>query len=964
MRVLPAMSWLNSWKGDGRFMRLYSRQLWVVVGILLWQGLAFVMLLLPLTTYIRHGDDMYSATLNSTESSLSMSSYDETIHSRNRATRHMRAAGNRRIRRTLENNIDDIGTDLIPMKNASISGTSVNQHQTTTFEFSSSCPNIIRDVSVSLLTQSSIGRLRTLDLTCQRWKSPIIAVIVVSDPLDTSDSSLLQEYLTKWNNTCQQMQAIVYHLDNETEGTSATYPINTLRNIALEAASTSHILMIDVDFIPSNRLDQMIKLSIYKQQRFSRFGDMSREAMVIPAFDRRVKEQCATHSECAQLLQNSSAFIPATFQELHRCYFKDKNCIVFDGEYNVFGHSSTRTNMWFQKKWYTVLNDNQTEIKYASATEGNKGMFRTIPCFDSIAYEPYVVLQWCPVSPSLAKTKSLSSRKKVGSKSTVSPVAPYYDERFLGYGHNKIQYLAHIRWMGYRFAVLPKGGFLVHSPHTMSSPKATWLNGTTNALRTGNTNLFDSFLSELDTMYGTTLSKKESGARTFPRECVKPDVSATQSSRALTPVHMNSTSNVRIRRTIQNNIHSKSSNISGQATAFVPSSSCPRNMEMRNISVSLLTQSSISRLRTLDVTCQRWKSPIIVVVVVSDPIDAGNAKLLQDYLAKWADTCRQIQVIIYHLDNATEGKPEAYPINALRNIALEAVSTSHILMIDVDFIPSQGLDHMIKSSIKEQQKRSASKMNSKSTYGPDPQAIVIPAFDRRVKSLCATHEACADLLRNNSKFIPSNFDELHHCYYKAKDCIVFDGDINDIGHSSTRTDLWLQKKWYVSNERNSANSTNINDQLDVHATKPEAQKKMMRTLSCFDSIAYEPYVVLRWCPVSSSATAFRTVTPVAPYYDERFLGYGHNKIQFLAHIRWMGYQFAVIPNSGFLVHSPHVMSSQKATWLNGTTNALRTGNTELFETFLDELESIYDTTATTGKNKTGDRKYPRECVKQ
>ena len=137
---------------------------------------------------------------------------------------------------------------------------------------------------------------------------------------------------------------------------------------------------------------------------------------------------------------------------------------------------------------------------------------------------------------------------------------------------------------------------------------------------------------------------------------------------------------------------------------------------------------------------------------------------------------------------------------------------------------------------------------------------------------------------------------------------------------------------------------------------------------------YEPYVILRWCPSSASlreTTAKEShgdsmnlvpIAPVAPYYDERFLGYGHNKIQFMAHIRWMGYQFVVIPKGGFLVHSPHVMSSQKSIWLDGE-NELRRNNTDLFDAFINELDSIYGQATLEINEETGDRVYPRECLK-
>jgi Glycosyl-transferase for dystroglycan len=52
---------------------------------------------------------------------------------------------------------------------------------------------------------------------------------------------------------------------------------------------------------------------------------------------------------------------------------------------------------------------------------------------------------------------------------------------------------------------------------------------------------------------------------------------------------------------------------------------------------------------------------------------------------------------------------------------------------------------------------------------------------------------------------------------------------------------------------------------------------------------------------------------LAPYYDERFYGYGKNKIQFISHLRFLEYQFSILPNC-LIVHSPHPESDAKQVW--------------------------------------------------
>lgn len=45
-----------------------------------------------------------------------------------------------------------------------------------------------------------------------------------------------------------------------------------------------------------------------------------------------------------------------------------------------------------------------------------------------------------------------------------------------------------------------------------------------------------------------------------------------------------------------------------------------------------------------------------------------------------------------------------------------------------------------------------------------------------------------------------------------------------------------------------------------------------------------------------------------PLYDERFVGYGWNKVQWIEHLRYIGYRFYVF-NNGFIIHCPHPESA-------------------------------------------------------
>jgi hypothetical protein len=50
-----------------------------------------------------------------------------------------------------------------------------------------------------------------------------------------------------------------------------------------------------------------------------------------------------------------------------------------------------------------------------------------------------------------------------------------------------------------------------------------------------------------------------------------------------------------------------------------------------------------------------------------------------------------------------------------------------------------------------------------------------------------------------------------------------------------------------------------------------------------------------------------------PLFDERFVGYGKNKIQWIQHLRLSGFEFYVVPRA-FVMHCPHEVSAARNDW--------------------------------------------------
>lgn len=177
--------------------------------------------------------------------------------------------------------------------------------------------------------------------------------------------------------------------------------------------------------------------------------------------------------------------------------------------------------------------------------------------------------------------------------------------------------------------------------------------------------------------------------------------------------------------------------------------------------VTLVTQTSAERLWLLRETCQRWKSPIIVVLyvpfIIEEVTEKDFLKIQQkdgSYAQLGTEICTNVEIIIFKSKRRTQDNFETnYPINKLRNIGIAAVKTSHFLLIDVDFWPSNSLDSMLStySSIDMYHDLMYSNLN----------AFVVPAFKLLpIRPGCPTVSVCK---QSYQKEAPKDFSSLQNC---------------------------------------------------------------------------------------------------------------------------------------------------------------------------------------------------------
>lgn len=269
---------------------------------------------------------------------------------------------------------------------------------------------------ITIVTQCSVDRLYMLEEQCKSWMGiTSVAVywpLICFQPNNTENLEGAKQTVLEFH---QKMEAagncrldIVVISEVIKEHDLWAYPYNALRNQALARATTDVVLALDADFVVSAGLHE--KLSA-QDASAALLEDVSiqRNVVVLPAFETESSLGLEKGGEIANLAQQ------ATKLELARL-FEARQVIQF-AEFYPVGHRSTNYKKFFES-------DVPYPIKFKSG------------------YEPYVLV----------------SRKHM----------PWYDERFRGYGWDKVMQIFQLDAMNFRFMAHPSA-FVVHRPHPPSS---------------------------------------------------------------------------------------------------------------------------------------------------------------------------------------------------------------------------------------------------------------------------------------------------------------------------------------------------------------------------------------------------------------------------------------------------------------------------------------------------------------
>ena len=248
------------------------------------------------------------------------------------------------------------------------------------------------DHETTLVTQFSMNRLRTLRLLIEQWDGPLSISMYGSD----YESSQFSEFLSLFGLLSKRNNINIHMIYKEGE----FYPVNYLRNIAINTVKTAYVFLNDGDFIPMKGLFTYLK----RAGRVLIDKEHPETALVVPAF------------QTSQFRLN----YPKSKRELVQM-IKKKSVSTFCPECAHKSHQATNYDVYFHEtKPYLLVWVNR--------------------------YEPYIVVRSDVVR---------------------------YDERFMGYGYNKLAHITLLKAQGYRFIGLPDV-FIIHTPHPPTVDREIW----------------------------------------------------------------------------------------------------------------------------------------------------------------------------------------------------------------------------------------------------------------------------------------------------------------------------------------------------------------------------------------------------------------------------------------------------------------------------------------------------------
>jgi hypothetical protein len=276
---------------------------------------------------------------------------------------------------------------------------------------------------VTLITQLSCrphARLEVMRRLVHRWAGPVSVAVYVMNDAEAADVAamydadpLLQQHASL--HLVYMRAALRENVLFKKYGIQPVYPINTLRNLALDNAHTPWALHVDVDFAVAPVQHADVRRRI-KQELDPRSGSKAvRDAgvlnvFVLPAFEMN-PEESSRHGVNGGDASSADGVTMLSKRDVRRLFDSgDSSMRQFAGELCPGCHGGTDYRRWFSS-------DASYQVPYTER------------------WEPYVI---------------------------ASTLQPRYDEDLTGRHLNKNMHIWDLACLGYRFTVLPDA-YVLHT---------------------------------------------------------------------------------------------------------------------------------------------------------------------------------------------------------------------------------------------------------------------------------------------------------------------------------------------------------------------------------------------------------------------------------------------------------------------------------------------------------------------
>ncbi|CAM9624252.1 unnamed protein product [Ectocarpus sp. 12 AP-2014] len=666
------------------------------------------------------------------------------------------------------------------------------------------------------------------------------------------------------------------------------YPINQLRNRALAQAGTDLVLICDVDFRPCRRLARLLRASGEIESIFKRVS-CRLNCVVLPAFEvsaaRDDDDDGVSNEEVAQTaateMPEKSWWLKtlACKQELLKQWEKGR-VVPFASRVWARGHRATNFDRWKAATdlsgWY--------EVAYE---EG---------------FEPFVIMNRLLV--------------------------PAFDERFEGYGRNKVIFFYGLHSLGFSFTV-EHGLFLVHAPHERSeSWRRTFDREAVAELslpaKGHHSERFAAILEQYKVAKGE-INAEASQRRHPPRgggTKRRFSLGLKKSQLGRWPVGAGpklGKCSVGVTRTAFTDAlrdamrHALWASLHALWYEYHPKRiDVVARLESRHrraeSDITIFTQCSLSRLNRLERMCDLWTGVVSAAI-----INGGGGHVDQHMRRKVSALHRRVEstgkcrldISLCQPAPGLAARDGLYPVNSLRNAALRASRTDLVLSVDVDAMPMRGLHEVVSRPPVYAQLLEMCRGEMSPTHAA-------PAFPAASCAGADTEATTLDARPPTFLVVPA---------------------LEFVGASSPddpRIRALLQE---AGNKREAADLVVAGDLQAFHAACfPEGHRQT--NLDRWTTLPVEaaPYEVMYAEGYEPYGFFFR---PHAPPFDERFRGFGLDKVSHCWHLHRLGWKFRALP-AAYLVDLPHPPTEHRRD--HRTAPNFRASVDGLFQRFSTEVD--------------------------